>query len=59
MAELSLYDYQNEAIEELRKGFANGKRAQVLVSPTGSGKTEMAIALMAATAAISMIRSGG
>ena len=51
MAELSLYDYQNEAIEELRKGFANGKRAQVLVSPTGSGKTEMAIALMAATSA--------
>jgi DNA repair protein RadD len=46
---LSLRDYQEKALADLRAGFAEGKRAQVLVSPTGSGKTEMAIALMAAT----------
>ena len=33
----------------LREGFAKGKRAQILYAPTGAGKTEMAIALMAAT----------
>lgn len=42
-------DYQEVALQKLRDGFAAGKRAQVLVSPTGSGKTEMAIALMKAT----------
>jgi superfamily II DNA or RNA helicase len=46
---LSLRDYQEKALEQLRLGFLQGKRAQVLVSPTGSGKTEMAIALLAAT----------
>lgn len=46
---LNLRDYQEKALEQLRLGFAQGKRAQVLVSPTGSGKTEMAIALLAAT----------
>jgi superfamily II DNA or RNA helicase len=33
----------------LREGFAKGKKAQILYAPTGAGKTEMAIALMAAT----------
>ena len=46
---LNLRDYQEKALEQLRLGFLQGKRAQVLVSPTGSGKTEMAIALLAAT----------
>lgn len=46
---LNLRDYQERALEQLRLGFLQGKRAQVLVSPTGSGKTEMAIALLAAT----------
>ena len=46
---LQLRPYQEEALEQLRLGFAQGKRAQVLVAPTGSGKTEMAIALMKAT----------
>lgn len=46
---LNLRDYQQETLEKLRQGFANGKRAQILYAPTGAGKTEMAIALMAAT----------
>ena len=49
MSELTLRPYQLEALEALRNGFAAGKRTQVLVSPTGSGKTEMAIALLNAT----------
>jgi DNA repair protein RadD len=49
MSELRLRPYQLEALEKLRQGFAAGKRKQVLVSPTGSGKTEMAIALLNAT----------
>jgi superfamily II DNA or RNA helicase len=48
---LNLYDYQHDAIAELREGFAKGYKAQVLVAPTGSGKTEMAIALMEAVRA--------
>jgi DNA repair protein RadD len=48
MYNLELRSYQEDAIEQLRVGFASGKRSQVLVSPTGSGKTEMAIALMKA-----------
>lgn len=47
MLELRLY--QKECLEKLRDGFAGGKRSQVLYSPTGSGKTEMAIALLEAT----------
>jgi superfamily II DNA or RNA helicase len=46
---LELRSYQEEALEALRKGFQQGKKAQVLVAPTGAGKTEMAIALMKAT----------
>lgn len=46
---LQLRSYQEQALDALRNGFAQGKRAQILVAPTGSGKTEMAIALMKAT----------
>ena len=46
---LELRPYQQETLEALRKGFAEGKKAQILYAPTGAGKTEMAIALMAAT----------
>lgn len=43
---LNLRDYQEKSLEALRKGFAEGKRAQILYAPTGAGKTEMAIALL-------------
>lgn len=46
---LQLRDYQDQTLAELRKGFAAGKRAQILYAPTGAGKTEMAIALLNAT----------
>ena len=49
MPELQLRPYQQETLQRLREGFAAGKRAQILVSPTGSGKTEMAIELLRAT----------
>jgi len=48
---LNLRPYQEKTLDELRKGFASGKRSQILYAPTGAGKTEMAIALMAATKA--------
>jgi len=46
---LHLRPYQEETLDALRKGFADGKRAQILYAPTGAGKTEMAIALLNAT----------
>jgi DNA repair protein RadD len=46
---LNLRSYQEQTLAALREGFAKGKKAQVLYAPTGAGKTEMAIALMAAT----------
>lgn len=46
---LSLRSYQEQTLDALRQGFAEGKRAQILYAPTGAGKTEMAIALMKAT----------
>ena len=49
MSKLSLRPYQQDTLDKLRQGFAMGKRAQILVSPTGSGKTEMAISLLEAT----------
>jgi len=46
---LNLRSYQEQTLAALREGFAQGKKCQVLYAPTGAGKTEMAIALMAAT----------
>lgn len=46
---LELRKYQVESLEKLREGFAKGHRSQILYSPTGGGKTEMAIALLDAT----------
>jgi superfamily II DNA or RNA helicase len=46
---LNLRPYQEQTLEALRQGFAQGKRSQILYAPTGAGKTEMAIALLNAT----------
>lgn len=46
---LKLREYQINTLDGLRKGFAAGHRSQMLYSPTGGGKTEMAIALLDAT----------
>lgn len=46
---LELRPYQANILENLRRGFASGKRAQILYAPTGAGKTEMAIELLRAT----------
>lgn len=47
---MELRPYQLDILDKLREGFAQGHRAQILYAPTGGGKTEMAIALMDATA---------
>ena len=44
----ALREYQKEAIEALRANMRAGIRRQVLCSPTGSGKTEIAIHMIAA-----------
>jgi superfamily II DNA or RNA helicase len=46
---LELREAQLRAIQMLRDGFAAGHRSQILVGPTGFGKTECAIALLEAT----------
>jgi superfamily II DNA or RNA helicase len=46
---LELREAQLRAIQMLREGFAAGHRSQILVGPTGFGKTECAIALLEAT----------
>ena len=46
---LQLREYQFGSLDGLRKGFAEGHRAQMLYLPTGGGKTECAIALLDAT----------
>lgn len=48
--ELKLYDDQQTSLDALREGFRAGHRAQMLYAACGWGKTEMSIALMAATA---------
>jgi len=48
MSDLVLREYQNNAIELLRQGFASGHRAQLLYLGTGGGKTEIAIAMLEA-----------
>ncbi len=47
---LQLYSYQSGILDLLREGFRAGHRTQILVAPTGAGKTEMAIALLEAAA---------
>lgn len=44
--EIVLRDYQEQAIEELRDGVRQGMRRQVLVAPTGAGKTVIASQLL-------------
>lgn len=48
---LILRPYQSTAINAARANFAEGIRRQMVYSPTGSGKTEIAIALIAAAVA--------
>jgi superfamily II DNA or RNA helicase len=48
--ELNLRPHQMEVIDALRDGFKQGYKSQLLYAPTGFGKTEVAIALMKATA---------
>ena len=43
---LQLREAQEKALDMLRQGFAAGHRTQILVGPTGFGKTELAIAMM-------------
>lgn len=41
-----LRDYQKDCIEKLRQGLTEGHRSQVLVAPTGAGKTVIASYLL-------------
>lgn len=43
---ITLRPYQIEAIEALRQGVREGHKKQILCAPTGSGKTECAMALI-------------
>ena len=45
---LQLRQYQEDAIQKLREGFARGHRSQLLYLGTGGGKTEIAIAMLEA-----------
>lgn len=47
---LVLRDHQMEVVEKLRHGFVDGHRCQLLYAPTGFGKTETAIHIMAEVA---------
>jgi superfamily II DNA or RNA helicase len=38
---ITLYDYQEAALREVRQAYRDGYKAPLLVSPTGSGKTVM------------------
>ena len=42
----TLWDHQKRALEELRKGYSAGHRRQILMMPTGSGKTLTAFSLI-------------
>tara|TARA_R110000868_G_scaffold75901_1_gene218650 strand:- start:409 stop:1890 length:1482 start_codon:yes stop_codon:yes gene_type:complete len=48
--ELVLREHQTGILDQLREGFANGHRAQMLYGPCGFGKTEVALNLMKAAA---------
>ncbi len=47
MNPVCLRDYQIDAVQQLRAGILDGHRKQVLMSPTGSGKTEIACYMLA------------
>ena len=47
---LELRPHQLDVVERLRHGFADGHRCQLLYAPTGFGKTETAIHIMAEVA---------
>lgn len=49
-SDLQLFDYQEAILGKLRQGFIDGHQAQMLVAPTGAGKTEMAMELLEASA---------
>jgi len=44
---ISLRAYQADAVQRLRDGIRSGQRRQILVAPTGAGKTEMAMNIIA------------
>ena len=46
MSAVELRDYQDASVKGLRAGVALGKRKQVLVAPTGAGKTEIACSML-------------
>lgn len=48
MNSLSLFDFQGNVLTKLKQGFMDGHDHQLIVAPTGAGKTEMAMALMEA-----------
>jgi late competence protein required for DNA uptake (superfamily II DNA/RNA helicase) len=48
--EFGLRDYQIESVQALRDGIRAGHRAQLLVAPTGAGKTVMAAYLLSEAA---------
>jgi DNA repair protein RadD len=50
MSALQLREAQMQGVEMLRQGFAAGHRCQMLYLPTGGGKTEIAISMMALAA---------
>lgn len=50
MSALQLREAQERGVDMLREGFAAGHRCQMLYLPTGGGKTEIAISMMAKAA---------
>lgn len=44
--DIELRPYQSDAVQALRTGIRQGNRCQVLVAPTGAGKTEMAMKIV-------------
>lgn len=44
--DINLWPFQAESVDQLRAGIRAGRRKQILMSPTGSGKTEIACYLV-------------